>query len=102
MSLARCQSRTSFQFQLGTIGTSRTDLAMSVSQISIPVRYDWNPVGTNMHCVCVSLGCCGKDTTRIGKNVDVGKLISDGAMTTVFQSGTMLSKNSNFNFHEQY
>ena len=70
-----------FQFQLGTIGT---------------------PVGTNMHCVCVSLGCCGKDTTRIGKNVDVGKLISDGAMTTVFQSGTMLSKNSNFNFHEQY
>ena len=71
-------------------------------QISIPVRYDWNPVGTNMHCVCVSLGCCGKDTTRIGKNVDVGKLISDGAMTTVFQSGTMLSKNSNFNFHEQY
>ena len=36
------------------------------------------------------------------KNVDVGKLISDGAMTTVFQSGTMLSKNSNFNFHEQY
>ena len=91
-----------FQFQLGTIGTGAKFEKLTRYLISIPVRYDWNPVGTNMHCVCVSLGCCGKDTTRIGKNVDVGKLISDGAMTTVFQSGTMLSKNSNFNFHEQY
>ena len=94
--------KTRFQFQLGTIGTTFLAYHKIYDDISIPVRYDWNPVGTNMHCVCVSLGCCGKDTTRIGKNVDVGKLISDGAMTTVFQSGTMLSKNSNFNFHEQY
>ena len=42
--------------------------------ISIPVRYDWNPVGTNVDCVCVSLGCCGKDTTRIGKKCRCRKI----------------------------
>ena len=70
-----------FQFQLGTIGTLW-------AQICIVFVY---------HLVAVA-----KIRQESEKNVDVGKLISDGAMTTVFQSGTMLSKNSNFNFHEQY
>lgn len=92
--------------------------------ILIPVRYDWStarsrssrlniyfnsskvrlePCGHKCGlCLCITWLLWQRYDKNREKNVDVGKLISDGAMTTVFQSGTMLSKNSNFNFHEQY
>ena len=95
------------------------------SVISIPVRYDWNlqerikhiktinnfnsskvrlePCGHKCGlCLCITWLLWQRYDKNREKNVDVGKLISDGAMTTVFQRGTMLSKNSNINFHEQY
>ena len=53
-------------------------------------------------CLCITWLLWQRYDKNREKNVDVGKLISDVAMTTVFQRGTMLSKNSNFNFHEQY
>lgn len=93
--------------------------------ILIPVRYDWNsspddarmswlpdfnsskvrlePCGHKCGlCLCITWLLWQRYDKNREKIVDVGKLISNGAMTTVFQRGTMLSKNSNFNFHEQY